>query len=148
MAGVIATTLLVLVLVGGLALPAVPCLAHGPARLAVSLVYAGGSLICHQRPERSQRSCGRQWPVCGRCSGLYLGGAAGAALALAGVARRGTWRQWRARVLWAALPTALMWLIEVLGVVDPGTPVRLALALPPGVATALWLAAVARGDLR
>lgn len=146
MSRAIATILLSLSLVGGFVLPVAPCV--GRAWLPIAFFYAGGSLICHQRPDRSLYSCGRQWPVCGRCSGLYLGGAAGAALALAGAGRRGTWRQWRARVVWAAAPTALLWLVEVLGQVDPGTPVRLALALPPGVTTALWLSAVARGDLR
>ena len=113
-----------------------------------ALAYGLGSLVCHQRPERSLSSCGRQWPVCGRCSGLYLGAAAGVVLAAAGVGRRGSWQQWRRRVLLSAIPTAAIWLGEVAGLGDPGTPLRLALALPPGVVTALWLSAVSRGDLR
>ena len=86
--------------------------------------------------------------MCGRCSGLYLGAAAGVLLALAGVARGGTWRQWRARVLLSAMPTGVLWLAELAGLGDPGTPVRLAVALPAGAITALWLSAVSRGDLR
>jgi uncharacterized membrane protein len=113
-----------------------------------TLAYGLGSLVCHQRPERSLASCGRQWPVCGRCSGLYLGAAAGVILAAAGVGRRGSWRQWRTRVLLSAIPTAALWLGEVAGLGDPGTLLRLTLALPPGVVTALWLSAVSRGDLR
>lgn len=144
----IATALLALALAGGVALPVVPCLAGGRASLAVSLVYGTGSLICHQRPERSLATCGRVWPVCGRCSGLYIGAAAGVLLALAGVWRTGSWRQWRARVLLAAMPTGVLWLTEAVGIGDPGTPLRLAMAVPAGVVTALWLAAVSRGDLR
>lgn len=148
MSRLIATSLLSLMLVGGVAMPVVPCLGGGRSALAVSVIYACGSLVCHQRIERSLTTCGRQWPVCGRCSGLYLGAAAGVLLAAAGGGRRGSWRQWRTRVLLAAMPTGALWLGEVAGIADPGTTLRLALALPLGVVTALWLSAVSRGDLR
>jgi uncharacterized membrane protein len=42
------------------------------------LVYLVGSRICHQRPERSFATAGVRWPVCGRCSGIYLAAPAGA----------------------------------------------------------------------
>jgi hypothetical protein len=48
----------------------------------------------------------------------------------------------------AVAPTALLWLGEALGLGDPGTPLRLATAVPAGVATTLWLSAVSRGNLR
>jgi uncharacterized membrane protein len=147
MSRVVATWLLALMLVAGVALPAVPCVGGGPSAVAVSVIYACGSLVCHQRPDRSLTTCGRHWPVCGRCSGLYLGAAAGVLLAAAGVGRRGSWREWRMRLLGAAIPTGALWLGEVVGLGDPGTPLRLALALPLGVTTALWLSAVSRGDL-
>lgn len=148
MSRLIATALLTLLLAGGVALPVVPCLAGERAALAVSVIYACGSLVCHQRPERSLVTCGRLWPVCGRCSGLYLGAAAGVLLGAAGVGRRSRWRPWRTRVLLSAMPAGALWLAEVVGRGDPGTPARLALALPLGVVTAVWLSAVARGDLR
>jgi uncharacterized membrane protein len=148
MSRLIATSLLGLMLVAGVTLPVMPCIGDGPSVFAVSVIYAGGSLVCHQRPDRSLTTCGRQWPVCGRCSGLYLGAAAGVLLAATGVGRRGSWRQWRMRMLVAAIPTAALWLGEVGGLGDPGTLLRLALALPPGAMTALWLSAVSRGDLR
>ena len=48
--------------------------------------YLVGSLLCHQRPERSFFLWGSQMPVCARCTGIYAG-AAIAALALPVVAR-------------------------------------------------------------
>lgn len=48
-----------------------------PTAMAAAL-YAAGSLICHQMPERSFHVDGFQLPVCGRCLGLYLGGVMGA----------------------------------------------------------------------
>src|ERR1700687_4721962 len=41
-------------------------------------MYAAGSLICHQRPERSFHVLGTQLPVCARCTGIYAGAAAAA----------------------------------------------------------------------
>src|SRR5687768_3964968 len=137
----VAICLLTLMLVAGIALPVVPCLGRGPSPVAVSIIYAFGSLICHQRPDRSLTTCGRQWPVCGRCSGLYLGAAAGVLLAATRLGGRGNWRQWRTRMLVAAIPTGVLWLAEVAGLGDPGTALRLALAVPPGAVTALWLSA-------
>jgi hypothetical protein len=48
--------------------------------------YLVGSLLCHQRPERSFFLWGSQMPVCARCTGIYAG-AALAALALPFIAR-------------------------------------------------------------
>jgi uncharacterized membrane protein len=59
-----------------------------PVPLAVS-IYAIGSFICHQRPERSFWLAGVQLPVCARCLGIYAGLVAGAAAAPAiGLVRR------------------------------------------------------------
>ena len=46
------------------------------------VVYAAGSLICHQRPERSFHLLGAQLPVCARCMGIYVGAAVTACLVL------------------------------------------------------------------
>ena len=147
MARPIATAILGLAMVAGSVIPTIPCAAGGVPRLAAA-VYAFGSLICHQRPERSFTSCGRTWPVCGRCSGLYLGAAAGAVLVGLGLRRRQTVREWRRALLIAAAPTVLSWTLEAVTGLDPGTVARFVLALPLGLLTALWLGAVARGDLR
>jgi uncharacterized membrane protein len=52
-----------------------------------ALLYATGSLICHQLPERSFHLQMFQLPVCARCLGLYAGGALGSLGALAIAAR-------------------------------------------------------------
>src|SRR4051794_16866562 len=39
----------------------------------IALVYGIGSVICHQRPERSLSLWHAQMPVCARCTGIYAG---------------------------------------------------------------------------
>src|SRR5262245_44774100 len=48
-----------------------------PTALSAS-VYAVGSLVCHQLPDRSFHIGSFQLPVCARCVGIYVGGALGA----------------------------------------------------------------------
>ena len=94
-------------------------LAHEPGGRGVRAASAGtylvGSLICHQRPDRSFRPWGVQMPVCARCAGLYLGAAVGALLAWVrrpagrGTARTAS-RALRMMVLAAAVPTGATWL--------------------------------------
>ena len=55
---------------------------EGPAWLAAGTYLVAGR-VCHQKPDRSFHSSGVQWPVCGRCAGLYLAAPAGALAALA-----------------------------------------------------------------
>jgi uncharacterized membrane protein len=115
------------------------------ARLGVpisGLVYAFGSLICHQRPERSFYLGVAQLPVCARCYGLYLGAAVGAIgmaafAGLAGGSRAGTPDRLRLCLVVAALPTAITWLAEAAGVWAPSNVMRFVAALPLGVAAAL-----------
>jgi len=49
-----------------------------PASALIVGVYAVGSLICHQLPERSYHLWAAQMPVCARCTGIYFGAVAGA----------------------------------------------------------------------
>jgi uncharacterized membrane protein len=150
---VAALVLLLLALVGGLALPWVAC-ARASSVPAIErtarAVYTIGHLVCHQRPERSFKSCGYPWPVCGRCAGLYLGAAAGVILfALWRVDRvAATTSAWRKRLILAAVPTGALWLGEFVIRLDPGTLVRFLGALPAGATGAAWLMAIARGNLR
>ena len=59
----------------------------GLFRAAVTLVYAAGAVVCHQRPERSFHLEGVPLPVCARCTGIYVAAAA-TALVLVLLARR------------------------------------------------------------
>ncbi|HEY8536715.1 MAG TPA: DUF2085 domain-containing protein [Vicinamibacterales bacterium] len=149
MARPVAAALLLLGTLWTAVIATTPCVDLGPSRPVLRAARMIGRVICHQRVERSFAGCGEPWPVCGRCAGLYFG----VPLALAGlvlppVRRTRTWMAWRRIVLTAAVPTGISWLAEVSGVVDPGTPLRFAAAVPLGAAVAGWLAAVARGDLR
>jgi uncharacterized membrane protein len=104
---------------------------------APDLVFPIGHFICHQRSERSFFFHGHQFAVCARCTGIYLGAAAGAALAIAAAsplaARRARWLLGA-----AALPTAVTWSLEFAGVLPFSNVSRFAAALPLGCAAA-WL---------
>lgn len=98
---------------------------------AAGLLYAIGSLVCHQIAERSFHLDAYQLPVCARCFGLYAGGALGSVAAAVAVLPRThgtasgqeasvtTWRR-QPRVnaalytitLLAALPTLITFWLE------------------------------------
>jgi uncharacterized membrane protein len=107
------------------------------ARAAV-LVYGAGSVVCHQRPERSFHIHGRQLAVCARCTGLYVSALVGALLALSFSAPPVS--SSRARVWFgiAALPTLLTVGLELAGWAYPSNTTRVLSALPLG-AVASWL---------
>ena len=112
----------------------------GPAWLAASTYLVAGR-VCHQRPERSFHTAGVQWPVCGRCAGLYLAAPAGALAALA---------LWRRKpvpsLIWlavAAVPTAATVGAEYLGLAPVSSVARAVAALPLGLALAFFLVSVA-----
>lgn len=116
-----------------------------------AVVYAAGSLICHQLPERSFHVAGAQLPVCARCYGLYLGAALGATLWLVVAARR-------ERILpripalatlaVVAAPTAVTALTAIAGVFDPPNMWRAGLALPLGAAAGVVVGAAASRHLK
>jgi hypothetical protein len=63
-----------------LLLPLVPFVASRPhatpiAAALLITVYAIGSAVCHQLPERSYHLWTAQMPVCARCAGMYAGAA-------------------------------------------------------------------------
>jgi uncharacterized membrane protein len=108
-------------------------------------IYVIGSLICHQRPERSFHWDGAQLAVCARCTGIYLGACAMAIAAVvppARYARRmGDAGAVRALLALAALPTAVTVGAEWAGWWFPSSNVRAAAGIPLGVAGALVVTA-------
>jgi uncharacterized membrane protein len=118
--------------------------AHGSHGTLTVLVPVIGSRVCHRRPERSFHTAGVQWPVCARCSGLYVGAAAGAWFGLTGHLRRWIGRRRMAVLLIvASVPTAVSWAAEW-GVGLPMANVTRAIAaMPLGAAVGAAIVAVA-----
>jgi uncharacterized membrane protein len=100
---------------------------------ASALTYAFGSLICHQRPDRSFYLNAAQLPVCARCFGLYAGAAVG--IFIRGLTP--TVPDLRLGLVVAAVPTAVTWTGEVLGLWSPANGTRAIAALPLGAAIAV-----------
>ena len=122
--------------------------------LLLAFLYAAGGVICHQLSERSFFLDGRQLPVCARCTGLYVSGAAGFLAWSIWKAARG-WRTFHVSpraalviVIVAALPTALSYLTGVTGLWDGSNLTRAVLAVPLGLSAGAVVAAVATKDLR
>jgi uncharacterized membrane protein len=114
-----------------------------PAALA-AMVYVAGALVCHQRPERSFHLDGAQLAVCARCTGIYFGACAAAAVALLPPSRYS--RLADARIVGlilagAALPTAVTVAAEWAAWWLPSSAVRAAAGLPLGVAGAFVVTA-------
>jgi uncharacterized membrane protein len=111
-------------------------------------VYRAGSIVCHQRPERSFHLAGVQLPVCARCFGLYLSGAIGLVGALVGVRR--AWPASTIRILLAvaALPIAATVALEWLGLIHTTNLLRMLTGVPLGFAGGLVIiSALARPRL-
>jgi uncharacterized membrane protein len=108
---------------------------------AGAILYAVGSLICHQLPERSFYLAGFQLPVCARCLGIYFGAACGAALAWMR-SRRGENSlpvppaTGRLLAFAAAAPTLLTVALEAAGLWYPSNFVRAYAGFPLGVVVA------------
>ena len=117
--------------------------AHGSPNVGSLVLNAIASRICHQRPERSFHTADAKWPVCARCSGLYLAAPLGALVAVTGRRVRRVRRVWRALAL-AASPTIATLALEWFGVVDPGNAWRAASALPLGAFVAFLVVSATR----
>ena len=117
--------------------------APGVVRWTGAGVYLAGSVICHQRPERSFHTHGVRWPVCSRCSGLYLGGAAGVLFAWLAGGRRAPvpLETWRRLLLATAAPTAATLVLEWWNPAWSSGLVRALAAAPLGAAVGVLLAA-------
>ncbi len=138
--------------------PAAASQSHAIAPVTSALIYAAGSIVCHQRPERSFSYAGAQLPVCARCVGLYVGGLVGvlAWTVIAGLGRRPLARVRsltssgapRRALILAALPTTVSVTTAFFGWWDPDNVLRAILAFPLGAAIGASVSAVAAGDLR
>jgi uncharacterized membrane protein len=128
--------------------------AGGWTSAAAVPVYAVGALVCHQRPDRSFVAAGRPWPVCARCSGIYLGAALMAGFGLRSARLRhalaATPRGWRARFVAGAAPLALTWTVERAGIAPVSNDLRAASGLIVGVVVAAAVVSILPGrpDLR
>jgi len=105
--------------------------------LAPGPLFPVGRFVCHQRPERSFFFNGHQLPVCARCTGLYVGAAIAAPVALAFAWSLAGARARLALGL-AAIPTLLTWTLEYAGLYPFSNVARFAAAVPLGF-TAAWL---------
>ena len=104
-----------------------------------AFVYQSARFICHQRAERSFHIVGVQQPVCARCTGLYVSGAAGALVAWLGGAPPPDQSAHRGRCSsGAAIPTAVTVALELLGLWHTSNLLRAVSALPLG-ASAGWI---------
>jgi uncharacterized membrane protein len=126
------------------ALVAIPVLNQTGA--TTGFIYGIGSVICHQRPERSFSIAGHQLAVCARCFGLYASGAVAALLAWAGIGR--TPRRSRETLLIAAVPTILTVPIEWLGISPLSNAIRAVAALPLGAAAGWTFVRALRSEQR
>jgi uncharacterized membrane protein len=122
--------------------------------LVVSIIFAVGSVVCHQIPERSFFWGTHQLPVCARCTGLYLSGLVGV-IGWISVKIARAWRPIRIDsrravrvVLIAAIPTALSLAAGFTGVWDGSNVTRAMLAIPLGASAGAIVAAVFTKDLR
>ena len=104
--------------------------------LVRAVVHSVGAVVCHQRPERSFYWNRRRFPVCARCTGLYVSGTLGAVIGWTGLRRVPRYRR---RILaLAALPTVVTLGVEWLGLAGLSNLWRAFAALPLGGAAG-WL---------
>ena len=109
-----------------------------------AFLYALGSRICHQRPERSFHLFAVQLPVCARCAGIYAGAAAGSLLMLSASVREQLFRfSARTLLLAGALPTLMTIIIEWSGAWAGANDARAAAGMPLGLAVAFVVARAA-----
>jgi uncharacterized membrane protein len=123
-------------------------LARGRTPIVTLAAYQIGSLICHQKPERSFHLAGMQMPVCARCFGLYVAGAAGLLFAwisrlrvpsLALSLSKGSVT--KILMATAAVPIVLTVALEMIGLITTTNIVRMSTGLPLGFAAGVLIVA-------
>lgn len=117
-------------------------------------VYAAGAVVCHQLPDRSFFWGDWRFPVCARCTGLYLSAVIGVAVwALMRLRQRGRPIRVDPRfavvlLTVAAVPTLISLASAWVGWWDGTNVWRFVLAVPLGASGGVMVAAVAAKDLR
>ena len=96
-------------------------------------VYSIGRLICHQLPARSFHAWMTTFPVCARCTGIYVGAAVAA---IAGTIIEPRDRNPKRVLFLAFLPTAATLVFEWTTGITPANWIRAAAGLPLGAAVA------------
>lgn len=137
------------------AVPFLASRAHAspPASALILGVYAFGSLVCHQRPERSFHLWTAQMPVCARCAGIYFGAVVGAVASTFRTARRGRPRpapgrsklrscDVRIALAIAVAPSLVTLVYEWATGIMPSHAIRAAAGVPIGLVVA-WLVVAA-----
>lgn len=111
------------------------------------LVYDFCQTICHQRPERSFLWGAVPWPVCARCSGIYVGAALGACLGwMRPVSGSHSAARVRAWLLSSAVPAGASLLYEWSSGRVPSHEVRAVTGALLGLVTAAWLVIELRAE--
>jgi uncharacterized membrane protein len=109
----------------------------GTAAVFTFLIYGVGSVICHQRPDRTFHFGAIPLPVCARCAGIYAGGAVVALAVLIGrrfpACSPRTARGWLAT---AAAPALLSLIYEWGSARTPSNSIRAATGVLIGAAVA------------
>jgi uncharacterized membrane protein len=100
-------------------------------------VYAFGSLVCHQLPQRSFHLWSVPLPVCARCTGIYAGAAMAAVVASVRPHPIDAGGFWRRAVIVAAMPTAATLGYEWATTQTPANWIRASAGLPLGAVVAL-----------
>ena len=116
----------------------------------LAVLYAAGSVVCHQLPERSFHLGAYQLPVCARCLGIYVGIFCIAVAAIGVRPQSVIWGQTpstrRLMVAVGALPTVVTVLLEWVGAWQTSNAVRFAAGLPLGGAIAAVVMATLHYD--
>jgi len=118
--------------------------ARQPGSWLAIAAYTAGAGVCHQRDDRSFHTSHTKWPVCARCSGLYLTAPIGA---LAAFLVKGGLRRRRDLTMLAvaSAATAITFAVEHLGLISVSSVSRFVAALPLGAALAWVIVRAARG---
>jgi uncharacterized membrane protein len=114
----------------------------GLPRTVAAGAYLVGGIVCHQRPERSFHAGGVRWPVCARCSGLYLSAAVAIVLVWTVRPRRtaAPFGAWRRRLVLSAVPSLVTVVLEWWSPEFAPGIVRAIAAVPLGAAVGVLLA--------